>query len=766
MKTQHLKAALSLTGFTAIGVTLACLGAFRVIPDPFWASALCSAVIVPAIVYLAKLWNRNYYLRKTLDAYEAAGLSVVGAEMYVTRDMKAILRTEPVLCAALIYYAHVQRFAAFMMCDQAAPALRDQGFTAAAGEWTVALVEVLLPHLELAHPEDAIDHGLHTKVAAGTQAVADVKHPTPMLSLDKAKTMDEVHALLARAEEAAEAIGVPKSHIMLHVEPKLDGMAMRAVYRNGRLVQVVTRGDGRAGEDVTARLARPQVAVRGLPTFIDNAPAVLELRGEMLMSHADFEFSNANRVAAGKTAFANPRNATAGSVRAETLDYDVRLTFICYVDTFGDASLLDAAHLDGSLQGWDYESNIKRFGEYRDRFDYPTDGVVIKVNNPDVRRRMGEGSRAPKWALAYKYEAEKGKTVLRDIEMGVGRTGNISFTAILDPVKVDGSVVARATLHNFGFIAENDLRIGDTVEVYKANDIIPRVVKPFVELRPATAIPYDPPRVCPVSGEPLDTSGKIWRSLAPEASLGSAIAYAASRDALDIDGLGTEIAVALVENDLVADIGDLFSLTVPQLTSLQLAQPDGSVRLLGEKVAKKLVENIAKAKERPLARFITALGIRKSGRTFGRRIASEFETIDAVLAATRDDFFRVEGVGEERATLFFEGFQRNRPVIEKLLAAGVPLNTVATAPDGASGARPLEGMRVVVSGGMSGVLSKYSRNEMNELVERYGGKSSGSVSKTTSLLVAGEGAGSKLAKAEELGVKVMTPEEFAELVGE
>ena len=628
------------------------------------------------------------------------------------------------------------------------------------------LVETIEAY-ETENPDETIYHGLLTKVAGGTKAVADVKHPSPMLSLDKAKTIDEVHALLARAEEAAEAIGIPKNRIMLHVEPKLDGMAMRAVYRNGRLAQVVTRGDGRAGEDVTARLARPQVAVRGLPSFIDNAPAEFELRGEMLMSHSDFEFSNANRVAAGKTAFANPRNATAGSVRAETLDYDVRMTFICYVPAgVWDVNLLDAAHLDQNLQGDDYESNIKRFGEYRDRFEYPTDGVVIKVNDADVRRRMGEGSRAPKWALAYKYEAEKGKTVLRDIEMAVGRTGNISFTAILDPVKVDGSVVARATLHNFDFIAENDLRIGDTVEVYKANDIIPRVVKVFVELRPADAVEYNPARVCPVSGEPLDTSSKIWRSLAPEASLGSSIAYAASRDALDIDGLGTEIAVALVENDLVADIGDLFSLTVPVLTNLQLAQPNGSVRLLGEKVATKLVENIAKAKEQPLARFITALGIRKSGRTFGRRIASEFETIDAVLAATRDDFYRVEGVGEERATLFFEGFQRNRPVIEKLLAAGVPLNTVAASSDSSSGARPLEGMRVVVSGGMSGVLSKYSRNEMNELVERYGGKSSGSVSKTTSLLVAGEGAGSKLAKAEELGVKVMTPEEFAELVGE
>lgn len=618
----------------------------------------------------------------------------------------------------------------------------------------------------LANPDDAIDHGLHTKVAAGTKTSGDVKHPSPMLSLDKAKTMGEVHAFLARVKDAAAEAGIPESRISLATEPKFDGMAVRAVYRNGRLVQVVTRGNGLAGEDVTDRLARPQVSVRGLPKVIDDAPAEFELRGEILMSHADFEFSNANRVAAKKPAFENARNATAGTVRAETLLYDVRLTFVTYDSPVQDDALLFSNRLEDGLLGDDFEANIDYFGEVSESFEYPTDGVVIRVTDAELRRYMGEGSRAPKWALAYKYDDVKGVSVLRDIEMGVGRTGNISFTAVYDPVYVDGSTISRASLHNFDFIRSHDLRIGDTVEVYKVHRIIPRMAKAFVELRPATAVPYDPPRVCPVSGEPLDTSGKIWRSLAPEASLGSAIAYAASRDALDIDGLGTEIAVALVENDLVADIGDLFSLTVPQLTSLQLAQPNGSVRLLGEKVATKLVENIAKAKEQPLARFITALGIRKSGRTFGRRIASEFETIDAVLAASRDDFFRVEGVGEERATLFFEGFQRNRPVIEKLLAAGVPLNTVATAPDGASGARPLEGMRVVVSGGMSGVLSKYSRNEMNELVERYGGKSSGSVSKTTSLLVAGEGAGSKLAKAEELGVKVMTPEEFAGLVGE
>lgn len=622
-----------------------------------------------------------------------------------------------------------------------------------------ALLETIAGY-EGANPEDAIDHGLHTKVAAGTAAVGDVKHPTPMLSLDKAKTIAEVHGLLARAQEAAAAIGVPASDVSLIVEPKLDGMAMRAVYKDGRLVQVVTRGDGRAGEDVTARLARPQVAVRGLPSFIDGAPAEFELRGEMLMSHEDFEFSNANRVAAGKTAFANPRNATAGSVRAETLEYDVQMTFICYVPSgVSDANLLDAAHLDAVSQGADYEASIAEFGVRRADFDYPTDGVVIKVSNPDVRRRMGEGSRAPKWALAYKYEAQTGETIIRDILLDVGRTGNLSFTAVFDPVLVDGSTISRASVHNVDLIRKKDIRIGSKAIVQKNNDIIPQVVS--VTNGPDTT-PYVPPTE-DADGFPYDTNQVVWRSTNPADSIGALIRYAASRDVLDIDGLGTSVADALVESELVNSLPDIFEVTEAQLASLITGfnSKSGSPIRFGEDRAAKLYAAIQEAKAQPLNRVITALGIRLTGRTFGRRLASHFKSLDALVAASRDDLLEVEGVGEGRADAIFDGLRKTEDTIKRLIALGVTSKA-----DDSGSDKPLAGMSVVVTGAMTGPLAALSRTEVNELIDAKGGRASGSVSKNTSLLVCGEEGSSKWKKANDLGVRIVTPEEFAVMVGQ
>lgn len=619
---------------------------------------------------------------------------------------------------------------------------------------------------EAANPSQVIDHALFSDVAAGTAVVGDVKHPKPMLSLDKAKTIDEVHAFHARAKVAAAEVGI--TDFRLNVEPKLDGMAVRAVYKNGALVQVVTRGDGRAGEDVTARLGRPQVTVAGLPKNIADAPEEFELRGEVLMSGADFKFSNANRVAAGKLAFANPRNATAGSVRAETLDYDVRMTFVVYGDTEVDApELIHSSRLVDALQNDDYAANIEHFGSIREQFSYPTDGVVISVSDDRVRRQMGEGSRTPRWAIAYKYEAQTGESVVRDIILDVGRTGNLSFTAVFDRVLVDGSTIGRASVHNPDLIAEKDIRIGSKVVVYKANDIIPQIlsatnppVVPYADLGPWT------PPLEDADGFPYDTSQAIWRSTNPSDSIGSLIRYVASRDVLDIDGLGTSVADALVESELVESLPDLFELDEPTLAALVVGKngKTGADIRFGADRAAKLFANIQAAKAQPLNRWVTALGIRMTGRTFGRRLAAEFESLTALLAADRDALLLVEGVGEGRADAILAGLSERRETVERLVAAGIDPQAASAASDG--DAQPLAGMRVVVSGGMSGVLSKYGRNEMNELVERLGGKSSGSVSKTTSLLVAGDGAGSKLAKAESLGVRVMTPEEFADFIGE
>lgn len=629
-----------------------------------------------------------------------------------------------------------------------------------------ALLDAVEAH-ETANPADVIAHGLFDSVAAGATVTADVSHPTRMLSLDKVTDDDDVHKFVERvaneqtpAERAADPV--------LTLTPKLDGMAVRAVYRDGRLVQVVTRGNGSAGEDVTERLMRGNVVTYGLPDFVESKYGVpshadFEVRGEMLMTTDDFRASNANRVAAGKAAFVNPRNATAGTVRAETLDYDVELTFVTYshdgIPVECEGSFIFADELDGAASFTtddidDLLAAVDEFGTRRAGYDYPTDGVVIAVNSDRIRDELGEGSRAPKWAVAYKYGAVTGESTVREIEVAVGRTGNLSFTAVFDPVLVDGSTIGRASVHNVALIQDKDIRIGSVVEVGKRGDIIPQIVQ-VVSNGPETT-KWTPPTE-DAEGFPYEMQGAFLRSTNPADSVSALIAYAGSRDVLDIDTLGRSVADALVEAELVSDLGDLFAITEATFA----AMPFGDTAF-GDTRAKTLFENIQKSKEQPLNRFITALGIRKSGRTFGRRLMGQFHTFDALIAAAEADFFTVEGVGDERARLFHEGFQRNRSVIEKLRTAGA---NMGTPPQNDGATRPLEGMAVVVSGGMTGSLAGLNRNEVQELIESLGGRASSSVSKTTALLVTGETTTSKAVKAASLGVKVVSPEEFATLIG-
>lgn len=610
---------------------------------------------------------------------------------------------------------------------------------------------------EQVHPDEIIEHGLFTAVAAGTAAAGDVPHPTPMLSLEKVKTTDEVAKFLAQVTAAAGEASI------VTIEPKLDGLAIRAVYNDGVLTQVVTRGDGQAGEDITGRVRRANIVIAGLPWVSEGS---YEVRGELVMSQNDFILSNTNRIASGKPGFANPRNAAAGSVRAETLDYVVAMTFVTY-DIVGNApdNLILSSELPGARQVWTDSpetaaQNIEAFGAMRATYPYPTDGAVLKAENPDVRATLGAGSRAPKWAVAYKFEAQTGETTIRDIVVEVGRTGNLSFTAVFDPVLVDGSTISRASLHNTSLIAEKDIRIGSKAIVYKANDIIPQVLS---VTNAETTSPWVPPTE-DADGFPYVQRGKFLTSTNPADSVGALIRYAASRDVLDIDGLGSEIADALVSEGLVGALDDLFRLDVTALTNLPLGETStGGVRRLGEKNAKKLIDGIETAKRQPLNRVITALGIRLTGRTFGRRLAAHFGSLDALLAASTDDLLAVEGVGPERATVIAAGIQRNAGVIGQLITLGV---TSEIERDEAAGAAALTGLSVVVTGSTKGTkLEAYGRNEMNELIERHGGKASGSVSKNTSLLVAGDGAGSKLAKAQDLGIETITPDEFATRLG-
>ena len=615
------------------------------------------------------------------------------------------------------------------------------------------------------NPEQAIEHGLLSAVAAGT-AAGDIPHPVPMLSLEKVKTDEDIEKFLARL--------IAEGETKVLIQPKLDGLALRAVYRNGQLVQVVTRGDGRAGEDITDRLTREQVTVAGLPDYVESrygipSHADFEVRGELLMSLDDFAASNANRIAAGKPGFANPRNATAGSARVETLTYEVEMSFVTYEhdilnpddeDSFDFADQLTGAVTVDVNDTAAVVAAIEAFGALRADYEFPTDGIVLKAATPAVRDELGTGSRAPKWAVAYKYEAQTGETVIRDIVVEVGRTGNLSFTAVFDPVLVDGSTISRASLHNTSLIAEKDVRIGSKAIVYKANDIIPQVLSVTND---ENTVPWIAPTE-DADGFPYVQRGKFLTSTNPADSVGALIKYAASRDVLDIDGLGSEIADALVTSAGVEDLSDLFTLSLDELANLPLGETStGGVRRLGEKNSQKLIDGITAAKAQPLNRVITALGIRLTGRTFGRRLAAHFGSLSALLAASADDLLAVEGVGPERAAVIHAGLQKNAQVIDNLIEYGV---TNAVEKDENAGAAALAGMSVVVTGSTKGTkLEAFGRNEMNELIERHGGKSSGSVSKNTSLLVAGDGAGSKLAKATDLGVRTVTPDEFAEMIG-
>lgn len=620
------------------------------------------------------------------------------------------------------------------------------------------LLAEIMQH-EVDYPDEKVDHDLFTAVAAGVPVAGDVAHPTPMLSLDKVTDESDIRKFLARVAEAAP----DPVDARVSVQPKLDGMAIRARYEDAKLVQVVTRGDGRSGEDVTSRVLRDNVAIAHLPRYLPtSAPVAFEVRGELLMSHDDFTVSNANRVAAGKASFANPRNATAGTVRADKLEYDVRLTFVTY-DHDGIPANAEEMFLFAEDIGWSAETvatsegniltAVEEFGLLRAGFEYPTDGVVLKATSPTVRSLLGETSRAPRWAVAYKYEAQTGETTIRDIVVEVGRTGNLSFTAVFDPVLVDGSTISRASLHNVDLIADKDIRIGSKAVVYKANDIIPQVLS--VTNGPDTT-PWVPPTE-DVDGFPYEYAGKFLRSTNPADSVAALITYAASRDVLDIDTLGRSVADAMVESGLVSNLADLFEVSFNQLESLPFGEG-----VFGETRASKLYWNIAAAKEQPLNRIITALGIRKTGRTFGRRLAAHFRSLDALLEALPEDLQQVEGIAAGRAEVIYSGVQHNRQVIRRLIELGVTSTSDEAVPSGA----PLAGMTVVVTGSTKGTkLESYGRNEINELIEKNGGKSSGSVSKNTSLLVAGDGAGSKLAKAEQLGVETISPDEFADRLG-
>ncbi|WP_256914313.1 NAD-dependent DNA ligase LigA [Streptomyces hilarionis] len=662
---------------------------------------------------------------------------------------------------------------------------------------------------EAEHPDQVLAGSPTGKVAGGA-VEGDVPHTVAMLSLDNVFSPEEFTAWTA---SLARRLG--RDPERYSVEPKLDGLAIAARYTRGRLTRLVTRGDGTAGEDVSHAIG----TIEGLPAELTQ-PVTLEVRGEVLMTTGQFEHANEVRTAHGGTPFANPRNAAAGTLRAKERAYTVPMTFFGYgllplADT--EPALADTlracAHSDLMGRAAAYgvnttaatavpgvtadtvEAVLERVSEIaalRPSLPFGIDGIVVKADLAADQRLAGSGSRAPRWAIAFKLPAVEKITRLLAVEWNVGRTGVIAPRAVLEPVEIDGSTITYATLHNPADITRRDLRLGDRVMVHRAGDVIPRVEAPVAHLRTGEEQPIVFPEACPRCGSGIDTREQRWRcESGRNCHLVAALSYAAGRDQLDIEGLGHTRVVQLVETALVADLADLFTLTREQLLGLER---------MGETSTDKLLAALAAAKAQPLSRVLCALGLRGTGRSMSRRIARHFADMDHLRAADAEAIRQVDGIGAEKAPSIVAELAELAPLIDKLAAAGVnmtepgavpPVPAVPAADDdarsaddeteatgagkattggegatGGAGGGPLAGMTVVVTGAMTGALEKLSRNEMNELIERAGGRASSSVSKRTTLVVAGEGAGAKRAKAESLGVRLAAPDEFAALVAE
>ena len=605
------------------------------------------------------------------------------------------------------------------------------------------------------------------------------EHLERMLSLDDVFNTDELVAWSNRVENE---IGPDPNYLC---ELKVDGVAIALVYRDGKLERAATRGDGRVGEDVTLN-ARTINDVPESLTAADDfpIPTVLEVRGEVFFMVADFNNLNANLVAEGKPPFANPRNSAAGSLRQKNPAVTARrpLRMIChglgyaeYAGGFAPATLHDAYR---ALKAWGLpvsdhttrvqglpavRERIEHWGQRRHQIEHEIDGVVVKLDDFAQQRRLGATSRAPRWAVAYKYPPEEAQTILRDIRVNVGRTGRVTPFAFMDPVRVAGSTVSLATLHNASEVARKGVLIGDTVMIRKAGDVIPEVLGPVVDLRDGNERAFVMPTHCPECATPLapakegDVDIRCPNSRSCPAQLRERVFHIAGRGALDIEGLGYEAATALLAAAVITDEGDLFDLTEDDLLRCDFFKTNKGVLSAN---GARLLRNLQQARDRPLWRILVALSIRHVGPTAARALATAFGSLEAIMAATEEQLADVEGVGPTIAAALREWFEVDwhRAIVEKWQAAGVRM-----ADERDAGVEPtLAGLTVVVTGSLAG----FSRDEAREAIIARGGKAAGSVSKKTSFVVAGDAPGSKYDKAVELGVPILDEDGFRALLAD
>jgi DNA ligase (NAD+) len=635
-----------------------------------------------------------------------------------------------------------------------------------------------LAALEEQHPELRTPDS-PTQLVGGAGFATDfasAEHLERMLSLDNVFSADEFETWAARTR--AE-IGDDAHYLC---ELKIDGVALSLVYRGGRLVRAATRGDGRTGEDVTLN-ARTIDDVPERLTATDRypIPGVLEVRGEVFFRLADFEALNAALVEDGKPPFANPRNSAAGSLRQKDPAVTARrkLRMICHglgrSEGFQPATLHDA-YL--ALRDWglpvsehttrvgevaDVQERISYWGEHRHDVDHEIDGVVIKVDEVALQRRLGSTSRAPRWAIAYKYPPQEVQTKLLDIRVNVGRTGRVTPFAFMTPVTVAGSTVGLATLHNAAEVKRKGVLIGDTVVIRKAGDVIPEVLGPVVDLRDGSEREFVMPTTCPECGTRLapakegDADIRCPNARRCPAQLRERVFHVAGRGAFDIEALGYEAAIALLEAGAIADEGDLFDLTEEALLRTELfTTKSGAVSANG----KRLLANLEKAKKQPLWRVLVALSIRHVGPTAARALATEFGALDAIRSASTEQLAAVEGVGPTIAAAVTEWFtvDWHRAIVDKWRSAGVRMADERDA----SVPRTLEGLSIVVTGSLAG----FSRDDAKEAIAARGGKAVGSVSKKTAYVVAGDSPGSKYDKAVELGLPILDEDGFRRLLEE
>ena len=623
-------------------------------------------------------------------------------------------------------------------------------------------MQVRLRQLEAEYPQFARpDSPTKRVIGAVLEGFREVRHPYPMESLQDVFSFDEIREFDSRMKARFD-------NVEYTVELKIDGLSVCLEYQNGQFVLGATRGDGKVGEDVTENMK----TIFDLPMTVDTDLDPLWIRGEVYMSNKVFDRLNAQREAAGEQLFANPRNAAAGSLRqldssicaqrklslfcfnvqnARELGFGTHSQSLEYLKQLGCKVVepyIVTSHVEDIL---DF---IREMGDKRDTLPCGIDGIVIKVNDLAQREELGSTSKVPRWAIAYKFPPEEKPAKLLDIVIQVGRTGVLTPNASFEPVRLAGTSVSRATLHNLDFIRQRDIRVGDTIIVRKAGDIIPEVLGVDHSRRPEGTVPFEMPKTCPVCGAAVvqEEGEAAFRCTGAEcpAQLLRSITHFASRDAMDIEGLGPALVQSLVEEKLVASPADLYTLRLPDVAMLER---------MGEKSAQNLLAAIEKSKQNPLARLLFAFGIRQVGQKAAQTLAREYGTLDALMEADKERLIQTFDVGEITAENLYQWLhsEQSLHLIQRLREAGVNMNQ----PD-QQVSRKLEGKTFV----LTGTLSRYTRSEAGALIEQHGGKVSGSVSKKTSFVLAGEDAGSKLTKAQSLGIPILDEDGFEAMLAE